>query len=205
MKVSASSSILPEPLQNLFDLLGNEGAGTSEFISSRIQTIIVIALGAIFLAAVVYSAFAAFKYIQSSGDSGKVEEASKAIKSIVTGIAVLFISLIGIILIFVFFGTGLFESATYQVCISAANSPGCIACKADDGGLPDDWDERKFFLNEAEGMQKPVTLSPTSNQGQCTLCELIYFAASKGDNTVQSRVDLVSRVYSQAENCIESK
>lgn len=203
LKVVSSSSILPEPLQNLFDLLGNEGAGTSEFVSSRVQTIMVLALGAIFLAAVAYSAFAAFRYIQSSGDSGKVEEASKAMKSIVTGIAVLFVSLIGIILIFVFFGAGLFGTATYQVCLSAANSPGCVACKADDGGLPEDWDERKFFLNEAQGMQQPTVLSPTSNLGQCTLCELIYFTASKGTDTVDARVANVARVYSQAEGCIE--
>jgi hypothetical protein len=168
-----AADLLPKPIQDLFGLLGEEGAGTGEFVSSRLQMVLLLGLGAIVLVAVVFSALSAFKYISSQGDPGKIEEAGKAVQAIFLGIAVLFVAIVGIVLVFVFFGADIFTSAVYQTCISAANSQGCLACQADDGGLVDDWDSVKYTTS------LPLDLrEATDNQRTCTTCEWHYFKKS---------------------------
>ncbi len=166
-----AAELLPKQITDLFGLLGDEGSGTSEFVSSRVRMLLLLGLGVLVLAAVIYAAMAAFKYIQSQGDPGKIEEAGKAVKAIFTGLAVLMVAIVGIVLVFVFFGAGLFGTSTYQTCVSAANSQGCIACNAEDGGLPDTWDTDKFSTTA------PTT--KTSNQQLCTYCEWYYFAVKR--------------------------
>jgi hypothetical protein len=199
-RVSAASW-LPKQIQDLFDLMGPGGSGTTGFATSRVQMLLLLGLGALVLAAVVYAAMAALKYIQSQGDPGKIEEAGKAVKAIFTGLAVLMVAIVGIVLVFVFFGTGLFDSSAYQVCASAADSPGCIACKGDlksglsinytyggsgwggggtvtttggEGGLVDDWDTVKY---------NPYASRPGvvggSNREICTYCEWEYYAVNR--------------------------
>jgi len=76
-----AQNLLPPQIIEIFNLLGKEGAGAAGFLTSRIQLALVIALGAVVLVAVVYAILAAFKYISSQGDAGKIEEAQKAIKA----------------------------------------------------------------------------------------------------------------------------
>ena len=126
-----TSNLLPDQIEEIFDLFGEDGSGTASFISSRVRTGIYIALGMIILVAVVYALIAAFKYIQSQGDPGKIEEAQKAIKAIFMGIAAMLIGIVGVVLVFVFFGAGRVDPTLTQVCLSAPNSVGCEICKDD--------------------------------------------------------------------------
>jgi hypothetical protein len=130
--VSAQTSkLLPEQIQEIFDLFGRDGTGTASFISGRVRTGLYIALGMIVLVAVIYALIAAFKYIQSQGDPGKIEEAQKAIKAIFMGIAAMLIGIVGVVLVFVFFGAGRVDPNLTQVCLSAPNSQGCEQCQID--------------------------------------------------------------------------
>jgi hypothetical protein len=126
-----TSNLLPDQIEEIFDLFGEDGSGTASFISGRVRTGIYIALGMIILVAVIYALIAAFKYIQSQGDPGKIEEAQKAIKAIFMGIAAMLIGIVGVVLVFVFFGAGRVDPNLTQVCISAPNSNGCEKCKED--------------------------------------------------------------------------
>ncbi len=126
-----TSNLLPEQINEIFNLFGEDGSGTASFISGRVRTGLYIALGLIILVAVVYALIAAFKYIQSQGDPGKIEEAQKAIKAIFMGIAAMLIGIVGVVLVFVFFGAGRVDPTLTQVCLSAPNSNGCEICKAD--------------------------------------------------------------------------
>ncbi len=171
-----AAQLLPKQITDLFGLLGDEGSGTSEFVSSRVRMLLLLGLGVLVLAAVIYAAMAAFKYIQSQGDPGKIEEAGKAVKAIFTGLAVLMVAIVGIVLVFVFFGAGLFGTSTYQTCVSAANSQGCIACNAENGGLPETWDTDKF----GSGPSAPGATA--TNVEKCYYCEWQYFQ-KKQDET----------------------
>lgn len=124
-------SLLPDPIQDIFNLTGPEGSGVVEFVTSRVQFALFIAIGILVLFAVVYALIASFKYIRSQGDPGEIEEAQKAIKAIFMGLAALMVAIIGIVLIFVFFGMKLPETELIQTCISAPNSIGCTVCKDD--------------------------------------------------------------------------
>lgn len=124
-------SFLPEQILNLFNLLGPQGSGTAAFITSRIRVALFIALGLIIVVAVVYALIASFKYIQSQGDPGKIEDAQKAIKAIFFGIAAMMIAVVGVILVFVFFGASPVEPNLYQTCLSAPNSLGCDSCRSE--------------------------------------------------------------------------
>ncbi len=175
-----AAELLPRQITDLFGLLGDEGSGTSEFVSSRVRMLLLLGLGVLVLAAVIYAAMAAFKYIQSQGDPGKIEEAGKAVKAIFTGLAVLMVAIVGIILVFVFFGAGLFGTSTYQTCVSAANSQGCISCQSEDGGLPENWDTIKFDTDAATAVSKSSTPAATgSNLERCITCEWVYFAVKR--------------------------
>jgi hypothetical protein len=125
------SSLLPAPIQEMFDLMGPGGSGAVDFVVSRIQLALFIVVGALVLFAVIYALIASFKYIRSQGDPNEIEEAQKAIKAIFMGLGALMIGIIGIVLVFVFFGLSAPQTALSQVCISAAGSPGCTACQSD--------------------------------------------------------------------------
>jgi hypothetical protein len=124
----ANSSFLPKQITNIFGLLGEDGGLTAVFITGRVRVGLIIALAALILIAVVYALIAAFKYIQSQGDPGKIEEAQKAIKAIFLGIAAMMIGIVGIVLVFVFFSASRPSAELYQVCLSAPNSDGCRVC-----------------------------------------------------------------------------
>lgn len=131
VQAQASSSFLPKQIKDIFDTLGVGGAGAAPFITGRVRTGLFIALGLLILVAVVYALLAAFKYIQSQGDPGKIEEAQKAIKAIFYGIAAMMIGIVGIVLVFVFFGNSFVDPSLSQVCLAAPNSKGCGSCKND--------------------------------------------------------------------------
>jgi len=128
------ASLLPEEITGIFDLMGPDGTQTSVFLTSRVRVGLVIALAVLVLVAVVYAMIAAFKYIQSQGDAGKIEEAQKAIKAIFMGIAAMLIGVVGIVLVFVFFGATKPNASLFQTCLSAPNSVGCDACMSGGAG-----------------------------------------------------------------------
>ncbi|MFQ5493458.1 MAG: hypothetical protein ACE5DX_04835 [Candidatus Dojkabacteria bacterium] len=135
-RVALAQSLIPPQIQDIFNLLGPGGSGAAGFLTSRIQLALILALGAVVLVAVVYAIVAAIKYISSQGDAGKIEEAQKAIKAIFLGVASMLIAIVGIVLVFVFFGAVRPDPSLHQVCLSAPNSTGCRACydDADPGG-----------------------------------------------------------------------
>ncbi len=155
-----AENLLPQQIIQIFNLLGPQGSGAAGFVTSRIQLALVIALGAVVLVAVVYSIIAAFKYISSQGDAGKIEEAQKAIKAIFFGIGAMLIAIVGIVLVFVFFGAARPDPSLYQVCLSAPNSSGCAACYAD--------------------------TDPTASSSNCFKCNQDYVSLSKGQVPTQS-------------------
>jgi fumarate reductase subunit D len=123
-----NSSFLPDQILDIFGLLGDDGRFTARFITGRVRSGLIIALALLILVSVVYALLAAFKYIQSQGDPGKIEEAQKAIKAIFYGIAAMMIGVVGIVLVFVFFSASRPASELYQTCLSAPNSAGCSTC-----------------------------------------------------------------------------
>lgn len=74
-------------------------AGRADFIIGLIQNALTLLFVVIILAAIVYAALAGLKYIQSQGDSTKVEEAAGALKAVLFGVAAVFIGIIGVILV----------------------------------------------------------------------------------------------------------
>jgi heme/copper-type cytochrome/quinol oxidase subunit 2 len=113
---TGTSSFLPAPLQTIVkELTTNPG----DVVTARIRLALMIALGAIVLVAIVFSMLAAFKYISSQGEEGKVTEAKKAVQSILVGIAVLFISIIGIFLVFTFFGVTAPDTGLCAPCVDS--------------------------------------------------------------------------------------
>lgn len=84
------------------------GDGARQFLSGRLQLILSLVFVGIILLSVVIIVQSGVKYIQSQGDAGKIEEATKAIKTVFVGIAILFVGIAGLILVlFVFNATGL--------------------------------------------------------------------------------------------------
>lgn len=174
---ASAQNLLPQQIQDLLSSLGPGGEGTAEFISSRVRNFLILGLGVLILFAVVFIVIAALRYIRSQGEEGEVEGAKKGIEAIFQGLIIMLIAFIGIIVVFVIFGTNPFNPSIYQVCVSAPNSVGCIqGCQADGGGLPDDWNTVKF--NPAN----PGTVGGTPKQ-LCTLCEWEYFTISRGGST----------------------
>ena len=125
--------ILPDPILEILRLLGPGGVCSSVYITSRVQFILVVALGAIILVAVVYALLAAFKYVSSQGEAGKMEDAQKSIKAIFIGIAAMIIAIVGIILVFAIFGARPADPSLYQTCISDPTSKACENCKTAGG------------------------------------------------------------------------
>lgn len=129
----SAATFLPKAITDLLGLLGPGGICSSQYISSRVQFVLVIALGGIILVAVVYAMLAAFKYVSSQGEAGKMEDAQKSIKAIFIGIAAMIIAIVGIILVFAVFGAKPSEPSLLQTCINAPESAACQNCK-DVGG-----------------------------------------------------------------------
>jgi hypothetical protein len=125
----SAATFLPKAITDLLSLLGPGGICSSEYISSRVQFVLVIALGGIVLVAVVYAMIAAFKYVSSQGEAGKMEDAQKSIKAIFIGIAAMIIAIVGIILVFAVFGAKPSEPSLYQTCVNAPTGKACQVCK----------------------------------------------------------------------------
>jgi len=131
LNVANATSLLPDQISDLFNLLGGQGESTTQFVTSRVQLGLVIALGVVVLVAVVYAILAAIRYIRSQGEAGEIEEATKAIKAIFFGIGAMLIAIVGIVLVFVFFGATRPGTELFQTCISEPGSDACGVCLAD--------------------------------------------------------------------------
>lgn len=169
----AAQDLLPSQIGDIFNLLGTDGVGASDFVTSRVQLGLVLALGIVVLIAVVYAILAAIKYIQSQGDAGQIEEAQKAIKAIFLGIGAMLLALVGIVLVFVFFGASRPDPSLYQVCLSAPNSAGCKACigELEDGDTG--FDQADTLCQDCEDLYAGLTDNlgidyvKTQNDGLC--------------------------------------
>ncbi|MEI7578951.1 MAG: hypothetical protein WCJ58_02800 [bacterium] len=129
-----SADLFPKFIQDVFDLMGPGGSNAVNFVVGRVQLALFIVVGGLVLVAVVYALIASFKYIRSQGDPGQIEEAQKAIKAIFFGLGSLVIAIIGIVLIFVFFGLKAPTPTVAQTCISAPGSIGCQSCQENSKG-----------------------------------------------------------------------
>lgn len=129
--VYAANDILPPTIADLISKFPG-GAGLLGFITSRVQLFFVLALIVLILAAVIYTIMAAFTYVRSQGESGKIEEAQKSIKAVWMGLASLFVGIVGMVLVFVFFNVAFPSTVQYETCLLAPGSEGCTVCK-DDG------------------------------------------------------------------------
>lgn len=146
VKVNAQN-LLPAFFQNLLEA----GLGrNSDFANSRVQVILLSILGVIIVAAIFYAFMAGWKYVRSQGDQGEIDEATKSIKAIFLGLGALMVSIIGTIIVFLFFGSVFFTS-DYRSCDNA-DSVGCIACNSIDGGLPTNWQEQVIQSSNPELM-----------------------------------------------------
>jgi hypothetical protein len=141
-----STDLLPLWLRDLFEQFAV--GGYVPFITGRVQLVLILMLTAVIVAAVIYSIIAAFKYISSQGDSGKIEEAQKAIKAIFLGIGAMFVSIIGIVIIFAIFGVSLPPTKLYRTCEFAIDSEGCRACTNDSESALCKLCEAGYELNE---------------------------------------------------------
>lgn len=119
------TSLIPNFIQDIFGEAANDPAN---YVTARIRLGIIIALGVVILVAVVFSILAAIKYISSQGEEGKVAEAKKSVTAILTGIAVLFIAIIGIALVLVFFNVQSPVTEVYNFCITDPDSQLCQDC-----------------------------------------------------------------------------
>ena len=160
--LAAPGDLLPEWILAIFGLLGNNGICTTEYIVSRAQFVLFMVLGGIVLVSVVYALMAAFKYIRSEGEPGKMEEAQKSIKAIFFGIAAMVIAIVGIVLVFVVVGVKQTNPTLLQTCIQASSSEGCYACQ-----------------------------NVSINAGLCDTCEKAYAKACKDPASINATIDEV--------------
>jgi heme/copper-type cytochrome/quinol oxidase subunit 2 len=126
--VTFAAGFLPAELEGILNLLGPSGICASDYITARARLALFMVLGGLVLISVVYALLAAFKYIRSEGDPGKMEEAQKSIKAIFFGIAAMIIAILGIVLVFVIFGAKQTNPQLFQTCINASDSVGCKKC-----------------------------------------------------------------------------
>jgi len=134
VSIANAASLLPQSIMDLMGLLGPGGVCASTYIESRIQFILILALGGIVLVAVAYALIAAFKYIRSEGVEGKMEEAKKTITSIFIGIAAMMVAIVGIVLVFAIFGARQANPELLQTCINAPLSAACADCRISGSG-----------------------------------------------------------------------
>lgn len=97
-RANVFDTFLPNGLTGLTDIAQADNCKTP-FVFGLIQNALTLFFVVIILAAIIYAALAGLKYIQSQGDSSKVEEAAGALKSVLFGVAAVFIGIIGVILI----------------------------------------------------------------------------------------------------------
>lgn len=126
---SASAGILPKEITDLLGILGPEGVCASQYVNNRVKFVFFLVLGGLVVASVVYSIIAAYKYITSQGDTGKIEEANKSIKAIFMGIAAMVVGIVGMVIVFTVVGARPTNPALFQTCINAPASEGCKACQ----------------------------------------------------------------------------
>jgi len=122
----AAQSLLPSFMQELID--NWEGTSTTDKITGLVRLALTLAFGVVILIAVAFSIIAAIKYIRSQGDAGQVEEANKAIKAIFQGVAMMFVGIIGVILVFFVFEVAIPDPSLPNVCVQYPESIGCRIC-----------------------------------------------------------------------------
>ena len=121
-----AQSLLPESIR---DILTNwEGTTATEKVSGFVRLALTLAFGIVILAAVAYSIMAAIKYITSQGDAGKVEEANKAIKAIFQGVAMMFVGIIGVVIVFFIFDVALPDPSLPAICVKCPETKTCQIC-----------------------------------------------------------------------------
>ena len=129
VSIANAASLLPQSIMDLMGLLGPGGVCAATYIESRVQFLLILALGIVVLVAVAYALLAAFKYIRSEGEAGKMEDAKKSITAIFIGIAAMLIAIIGIVLVFAIFGARQSNPELLQTCINAPLSDACADCR----------------------------------------------------------------------------
>lgn len=81
---------------------------TGDGVSTQIEDWIVFGLRAVFLVFILLGAYiiikGAISYLKSQGDEGKIEEGTKAIKSVFIGVGILIIGIVGILILLVLTG-----------------------------------------------------------------------------------------------------
>jgi len=113
------------------------------FITEKVQTGLLIVLGAIFFVAVVFTAFG-MKYISKSEDSGKIAESQKAIKIIFWGVGIMSMTLLLTSLTYFLFVLANPNPSFNQACISAPESIGCRACIGQEVALPENFSAKEL-------------------------------------------------------------
>jgi len=81
------------------------GAST-KFVIGALTNALILLFVFVIIAAIIFAILAGFKYIQSQGDAEKVKEAQEALKSVLIGVATVFLGVIGVVII-----SGIFTSS----------------------------------------------------------------------------------------------
>lgn len=182
-----AQSYLPPFFQQFLDA-GADRSGA--FTTSRVQIMLLLFLGTLIIVAVFYAISSGWKYIRAQGDQTQIDEATKAIQAIFMGLGTMLVSIVGLVLVFIFFGNNLFGAGILQSCEYSYKNVGCMACNRIDGGLPDNWSgELKFEDNNPELeagrlVSKGASFGPNteiSSQQICTFCEWEFYHADGGE------------------------
>ncbi len=127
-------TFLPQALCETFGL--GSGAEASANAGTVVRRWIDLGVTVLFAAIVIIAVYVivtnAVKYIQSQGEEGKIQEATKAIKSVFIGIALLFVGIVGLVLVLAFFGgSGLLDQGVDCEDQCGTENTECIkACEA---------------------------------------------------------------------------
>lgn len=121
-----AQSLLPESIRKIFT--DWQGTTATEKITGFVRLALTLAFGVVILAAVAYSIMAAIKYIRSQGDAGQVEEANKAIKAIFQGVAMMFVGIIGVVIVFFIFDVALPDPSLPAFCVKCPDTQICRVC-----------------------------------------------------------------------------
>lgn len=88
----------------------NSAFNISGDLNGQVGGFVRLFVSLIFVLIVLYGVFmivrAALKIIRSEGDAGQVEEGQRMVKGVLIGIGLIFVGVIGLIVIFAFFGAG---------------------------------------------------------------------------------------------------
>lgn len=121
-----AQDVLPDFAQEIIDEW--QGTAPTGKVAGYIRLALTLAFGLVLLAAVFYSIIAAIRFITSQGESGKVEQANKAIKAIFQGVIAMFIGIIGVVVIFFVFDVALPSPSLPPVCVKYPESTACRVC-----------------------------------------------------------------------------